>query len=38
MEDFNDEPFDVSLVAHALSTRQRVIEADTPRLRNLMWP
>jgi hypothetical protein len=40
MGDFNDEPFDVSLVTHALSTRQRqrVIEADTPRLWNLMWP
>ena len=40
MGDFNDEPFDVSLVTHTLSTRQRqrVIEADTPRLWNLMWP
>ncbi|GAA0445937.1 endonuclease [Actinoplanes capillaceus] len=40
MGDFNDEPFDVSMVKHALSTRQRrrVIEADTPRLWNLMWP
>ncbi|MEU4217319.1 endonuclease/exonuclease/phosphatase family protein [Actinoplanes sp. NPDC026623] len=40
MGDFNDEPFDTSLVTHALSTRQRqrVIEADTPRLWNLMWP
>ncbi|MGI8335904.1 endonuclease/exonuclease/phosphatase family protein [Actinomadura scrupuli] len=40
MGDFNDEPFDTSLVVHALSTRQRrrVIEADTPRFWNLMWP
>ena len=37
---FNDEPFDISLVTHALTTRQRqrVIEADTPRQWNLMWP
>jgi predicted extracellular nuclease len=40
MGDFNDEPFDTSLVVHALSTRQRrrVVEADTPRFWNLMWP
>jgi len=41
MGDFNDEPFNTSLVTHALSTRQRqkVINADTvPRLWNLMWP
>jgi endonuclease/exonuclease/phosphatase family metal-dependent hydrolase len=40
MGDFNDEPFDTSLVLHALSTRQRrrVVEADTPRFWNLMWP
>jgi predicted extracellular nuclease len=40
MGDFNDEPFDTSLVTHALSTRQRqkVISADVPRLWNLMWP
>ena len=40
MGDFNDEPFDTSLVTHALSTRQRqkVIEGDTPRFWNLMWP
>jgi hypothetical protein len=40
MGDFNDEPFDTSLVVHALSTRQqrRVLEADTPRLWNPMWP
>ncbi len=39
MGDFNDEPFDTSLVTHALSTRQgrRVVQADTPRLWNLMW-
>lgn len=39
--DFNDEPFDTSLVVHALSTRQRrkVVNATTvPRLWNLMWP
>ena len=40
MGDFNDEPFDTSLVLHALGTRQRrrVVEPDTPRLWNLMWP
>ena len=40
MGDFNDEPFNASLVTHALSTRQRnkVTEADTPRFWNLMWP
>jgi Endonuclease/Exonuclease/phosphatase family len=40
MGDFNDEPFDTSLVVHALSTRQRqkVVEADVPRFWNLMWP
>ena len=40
MGDFNDEPFDASLVTHALSTRQRqkVLEADIPRFWNLMWP
>lgn len=41
MGDFNDEPFDTSLVVHALSTRQqaKVVNADTvPRLWNLMWP
>jgi predicted extracellular nuclease len=39
MGDFNDEPFDTSLVTHALSTRQRrkVVEADIPRLWNLTW-
>jgi hypothetical protein len=39
MGDFNDEPFDSSLVTHALSTRQRtkVVEADIPRFWNLMW-
>lgn len=37
--DFNDEPFDTSLVVHALSTRQRrkVLEAQIPRLWNLTW-
>jgi Endonuclease/Exonuclease/phosphatase family len=40
MGDFNDEPFDTSLVLHALSTRQRqrVVGADTPRFWNLSWP
>jgi predicted extracellular nuclease len=40
MGDFNDEPFDSSLVVHALSTRQRrrVTGAQSPRLWNLMWP
>lgn len=40
MGDFNDEPFDVSLVRHALSTRQqqKVLRARTPRFWNLMWP
>ena len=41
MGDFNDEPFDPSLVTHALSTRlkARVTGArDNPLLWNLMWP
>lgn len=40
MGDFNDEPFDVSLVTHALSTRQvnRVLNAEIPLLWNLVWP
>ncbi|WP_017555585.1 endonuclease/exonuclease/phosphatase family protein [Nocardiopsis baichengensis] len=41
MGDFNDEPFDTSLVQHAVSTRQRakVLNAvSVPRLWNLMWP
>lgn len=41
MGDFNDEPFDVSLVRHALSTRQKakVTSArENPLLWNLMWP
>jgi predicted extracellular nuclease len=40
MGDFNDEPFDASLVIHALSTRQRnrVVRAEAPLLWNLMWP
>jgi hypothetical protein len=40
MRDFNDEPFDPSLVPHALSTRQRakVTSArENPLLWNLMW-
>jgi hypothetical protein len=40
MGDFNDEPFDVSLTQHALSTRQaaKVLRGTSPRLWNLMWP
>jgi hypothetical protein len=40
MGDFNDEPFDPSLVDYALSTRSatKVINADTPRFFNCMWP
>ncbi len=40
MGDFNDEPFDRSLVDHALSERARrkVTAAQTPRFWNLMWP
>jgi hypothetical protein len=40
MGDFNDEPFDSSLVTHALSTRQadRVVNARIPLLWNMMWP
>jgi endonuclease/exonuclease/phosphatase family metal-dependent hydrolase len=39
MGDFNDEPFDPSLVQYALSTRQRakVLGGTSPRLWNLMW-
>jgi Endonuclease/Exonuclease/phosphatase family len=39
--DFNDEPFDQSMVTHALSTRQRstvTASREKPRLWNLMWP
>lgn len=40
MGDFNDEPFDRSLTVYALSERQaqKVRNAQTPRLLNLMWP
>jgi len=40
MGDFNDEPFDTSLVIHAMSTRQqrRVLNADNARFWNLTWP
>jgi hypothetical protein len=41
MGDFNDEPFDPSLVRHALSTRQRAKVTSArlePLLLNLMWP
>ncbi len=39
MGDFNDEPFDLSLVHYALSTRQldKVLGGTSPRLWNLMW-
>ncbi len=39
MGDFNDEPFDLSLVDYALSTRskQKVVNAKVPRFLNLMW-
>lgn len=39
MGDFNDEPFDLSVVQYALSTRQRakVLGGTSPRLWNLMW-
>jgi endonuclease/exonuclease/phosphatase family metal-dependent hydrolase len=40
MGDFNDEPFDRSLTDYALSEsqEQKVRNANTPRLLNLMWP
>ena len=40
MGDFNDEPFNLSLTRHALSTRQRtkVVRGTSPRFLNLMWP
>ncbi len=40
MGDFNDEPFDRSLMTYALSTRQarKVTGATSPRFLNLMWP
>lgn len=40
MGDFNDEPFDTSLVIHAGSTRQadKVVNARSAVLWNLMWP
>ena len=40
MGDFNDEPFDRSLTDYALAERQpqKVRNAQTPRLLNLMWP
>ena len=39
MGDFNDEPFDDSLVRHALSTRQRakVLGGPSPRFWNVTW-
>jgi predicted extracellular nuclease len=39
MGDFNDEPFDASLVTHALSERQRqkVVDGDNPYFWNLSW-
>ncbi len=40
MGDFNDEPFDRSLVDYALSTQSKtkVTSARSPRFLNLMWP
>ena len=40
MGDFNDEPFNRSLVEYALSSFQaaKVLKARSPRLFNLMWP
>lgn len=40
MGDFNDEPFNRSLIKHALSEklRQKVTRARTSRFLNLMWP
>lgn len=40
MGDFNDEPFNRSLVDHALSeqTRSKVTRARSSRFLNLMWP
>jgi len=39
MGDFNDEPYNRSLVEHALSeqTRTKVTRAQSPRFLNLMW-
>ena len=40
MGDFNDEPFNRSMVNHALShhSRTKVTKARSPRFLNLMWP
>jgi endonuclease/exonuclease/phosphatase family metal-dependent hydrolase len=40
MGDFNDQPFDRSLVEYALSSFQaaKVLKARSPRFFNLMWP
>ncbi len=40
MGDFNDEPFDASVRAYALSWRSRnkVLRASDPKFYNLMWP
>jgi hypothetical protein len=40
MGDFNDEPFDLSLVQYALSTREhrKVLNGTSPRFWNMMWP
>ncbi|MFQ5901848.1 MAG: endonuclease/exonuclease/phosphatase family protein [Thermodesulfobacteriota bacterium] len=40
MGDFNDEPFNRSIVKHALSEkiRQKVTRARSPKFLNLMWP
>ena len=40
MGDFNDEPFDISLVDYALALRnqQQVLRGSNPYFLNLMWP
>ncbi len=40
MGDFNDEPFDASLVGYGLALRDRtkVLNARSPEFLNLMWP
>ena len=40
MGDFNDEPFNRSIVKHALATNSRghVLRARKPKFYNLMWP
>jgi hypothetical protein len=40
MGDFNDEPFDRSILKHAMGerTRSKVTRARSPKFLNLMWP